>query len=240
MGHSLHCQSNSISFRYLIEYSPLNSFLPKFKIGSRIVTDLKIMGGLLKGVSLQFDKEKMRPTASLLKRRFFDSQQRFDGDVFIDVCSGSGSIGLEAWSRGALSVSLIEKNRLNYKNLEKNCEKISRSNYDEVKSRPIFLHKIDGNLVFDHVCEKVSKGSFLGKNNRLIIFFDPPYENHLFYFDFIHHCLRFKAKYRELNFLVIIESCDIKGVPLKDLEKDLGIVDKIYKQGSKYLALFNY
>lgn len=48
----------------------------------------------------------------------------FDGIKVLDLYSGSGSIGLEALSRGADEVHFIEKNLVIYKNLMKNIHSL--------------------------------------------------------------------------------------------------------------------
>lgn len=75
---------------------------------------VQILGGVLKGQRIKLpDKLRsiVRPTQTLLKRRFFDSFQNFSKYQFFDLCAGSGAIGFEAVSRGAIELTLIEKNR---------------------------------------------------------------------------------------------------------------------------------
>src|SRR5687767_5614459 len=70
---------------------------------------LRILGGKAKGLPLLLPPEGItRPTSSLLRRRPFDFRQDWDGWCFVDLCAGSGSMGLEAWSRGARQVLLVE------------------------------------------------------------------------------------------------------------------------------------
>ena len=63
---------------------------------------VKILGGFARGLNLLVPKgDLIRPTSIMLKRRVFDFFQRMDDKIFIDLCAGSGAVGLEAWSRGA-------------------------------------------------------------------------------------------------------------------------------------------
>jgi 16S rRNA (guanine966-N2)-methyltransferase len=77
---------------------------------------IKILGGVAKGFTLVTPSESItRPTSVLLKRRLFDFYQNLNGHYFIDLCAGSGSIGIEAASRGAYPVLLVESNPKAYK-----------------------------------------------------------------------------------------------------------------------------
>ena len=68
---------------------------------------IKIAGGFAKGLTLSYKKKitpVVRPTASMLKRKFFDSHQDFSDSIFVDCCAGTGQVGFEGLSRGARSV----------------------------------------------------------------------------------------------------------------------------------------
>ena len=69
---------------------------------------LRILGGYLKGLKLDVNEKTTCPTGVMLKRRIFDARQYLEGVHFIDLCAGSGSVGIEALSRGATKVSLVE------------------------------------------------------------------------------------------------------------------------------------
>ena len=102
---------------------------------------MKIFGGEAKGLSLFFSKSKLcRPTLALLKRRVFDSFQNFDKKIFIDAFAGTGSIGLEALSRGAESLYLIEISKKQFSLLEKNLNKIVNS-YSHFKKKRYYFKK---------------------------------------------------------------------------------------------------
>ena len=73
--------------------------------------------GALKGASI-------RPTLDRVKESFFNKVgQNLDGVVFLDLFAGTGSIGIEALSRGAKKVVFVENNHraqnLIYSNLER-------------------------------------------------------------------------------------------------------------------------
>jgi len=92
---------------------------------NKIITT-KIIAGKYKGKLLQLPAlEVTRSSKSILKESFFNVLQ-YDiiDSIFIEAFGGSGSIGLEAISRGAKHAYFIEINRSSYKTLESNCELI--------------------------------------------------------------------------------------------------------------------
>lgn len=66
--------------------------------------------------------ESTRSTKSILKGSFFDTfQYEIIDQPFVEVFGGSGSMGLEALSRGAKHAYFIEKDKEAFRVLEKNC-----------------------------------------------------------------------------------------------------------------------
>ncbi|MGN1280352.1 MAG: 16S rRNA (guanine(966)-N(2))-methyltransferase RsmD [Succinivibrio sp.] len=84
--------------------------------------DIKILGGKFRGKLLHvLDNEGLRPTPSRVRETIFSwLNQNIQNAKVLDLFAGSGSLGFEAFSRGARNVTLIELNRDNYLNL-KNC-----------------------------------------------------------------------------------------------------------------------
>ncbi len=82
----------------------------------------------------------------------------FDGIKVLDLYSGSGSIGLEALSRGAESADFVEKNSVIYKTLIKNIES---------------LHVEDQCKIFKMEALKFSRME--EHDNYDLIFADPPF-----------------------------------------------------------------
>lgn len=74
---------------------------------------LKILSGKFKNRLLKTPKgTKTRPTSSKVRGSIFDSlQNQVDNADFLDLFAGSGSMGIEALSRGAKSATFIEKDR---------------------------------------------------------------------------------------------------------------------------------
>jgi len=85
-----------------------------------------IIAGKYKGKKLEIPPLKStRSTKSILREAFFNSVSfEIEGVEFIEVFGGSGSMGLEALSRGAKKAYFIEKNRDAFNILKKNCSMI--------------------------------------------------------------------------------------------------------------------
>ena len=85
---------------------------------------IRILGGSLKGMSLKVGSASMmRPTSVMLRRKAFDSLQCLEGYDFWDLCAGSGSMGIEALSRGANKSYFLEKQPKNFIILKDNLKR---------------------------------------------------------------------------------------------------------------------
>ncbi len=73
---------------------------------------MRIIAGLYRGRLLKSLKgSELRPTSDRLRETLFDVLGAgVEGSVFVDCYAGSGAVGLEALSRGARQVILIEQN----------------------------------------------------------------------------------------------------------------------------------
>ena len=82
----------------------------------------KIISGKFKGVTLKLpSKESTRSSKTIVLESFFNTIQfEIIDATFVEVFSGSGSIGLEALSRGASSLIFMEKDRDAVQILKKN------------------------------------------------------------------------------------------------------------------------
>ena len=198
---------------------------------------IKILGGVAKGTILFLPDEKLtRPTLVLLKRKIFDAIQNFDGKIFIDACAGSGAIGLEAWSRGAQTVYLIESDKKVFGCLLKNVEKFNNHFTQEIKERKLekklssfemFLPKfIKEYLTWDEETKK-----------NCIIFFDPPYALHNFYKNIILEEMRRNDWFKGY---IWVESDEKKGIPFS-FWKDKPIeITRSYAHGYSYIFMAKF
>jgi 16S rRNA (guanine(966)-N(2))-methyltransferase RsmD len=102
-----------------------------------------------------------RSTKSILKSSFFDRVQ-FDirGRDFFEVFGGSGSMGLEALSRGAKRAFFIEVDKRAYDILTKNCKNIDPNSTTAILG--------DSFEEYGKVLEILDESSF--------IYLDPPFD----------------------------------------------------------------
>jgi 16S rRNA (guanine966-N2)-methyltransferase len=194
---------------------------------------VKIIGGEARGFSFDVPPESItRPTSVLLKRRLFDFYQDLSGFYFIDLCSGSGSIGLEASSRGASPVTCIESSKKAFAVLENNIN--SFQNKFSTLNREITFEKVDVLKWMDRFGPFYQKLSSEEKE-RVILYFDPPYENTDLYKAFFEKvdCIDFRG-------VLIIEACRQKTMSLELFEASFGQPTRNYRQGTSFLFLYDY
>jgi len=73
---------------------------------------MRIIGGAKKGLLLRnHHRGCIRPTSEMIREAFFNMFPHIESKVFLDLFAGTGSVGLEALSRGAAKVVFVEKNR---------------------------------------------------------------------------------------------------------------------------------
>jgi 16S rRNA (guanine966-N2)-methyltransferase len=90
---------------------------------------MRISGGQARGITLLVPKgDKVRPATDGMRQAVFSSlAARLPGVRFLDLFAGSGSYGLEAFSRGAAGGIFIERNPKAVACLRQNIIAVSRS-----------------------------------------------------------------------------------------------------------------
>ena len=94
---------------------------------------MRVIAGTAKGRRLYAPKGMgTRPITAKIKEALFNIwQDRISGSDFLDLFAGSGSIGIEALSRGADHVVFVDKSRKAVETIKKNLEICGfRSGYD--------------------------------------------------------------------------------------------------------------
>ena len=104
----------------------------------------KIVMGKFKGKTLKLPStETTRSSKSIVLESFFNTIQfEIIDAIFVEVFSGSGSIGLEALSRGAKKIIFMERDHKTLKVLKDNisvtdphlCEVFSGDSFDNIKA----------------------------------------------------------------------------------------------------------
>jgi len=121
----------------------------------------RVNSGSLKGKKIELpDKETTRSTKSLVKKSLFDTiSYNLIDKPFVEVFGGSGSIGIEAVSKGASISYFIECDRASYKILENNCKSIIPN------SSKIYFG--DSFVILKDIIKELK--------SKTIFYFDPPF-----------------------------------------------------------------
>ena len=87
---------------------------------------LRIISGIRKGALIhEVDRENTRPTTDRNKEMVFNSLgQYFTGGACLDLFAGSGSLGLEALSRGFATCTFVDNSSLAISTIKKNLLKL--------------------------------------------------------------------------------------------------------------------
>ncbi len=91
---------------------------------------MRIIGGLYKGKKLLFpEAEGLRPTPDRIRETLFNwLMNDIRGARCLDAFAGSGALGLEAFSRGASSVTFLEQSSMVYAHLNKIISEFNQPN----------------------------------------------------------------------------------------------------------------
>lgn len=130
---------------------------------------MRVIAGSARGTKLVAPRGMTtRPTADRVREALFSiiqSRYELDGTHVLDICAGTGGLGIEALSRGALSCCFIENNRAALKCLRQNL--ISTHCADRASVMEMTPHKALPLLA--------------GRGRQYsLIFFDPPYASELY------------------------------------------------------------
>ncbi len=183
---------------------------------------LRVIAGRYRGRKLKSPASmRIRPTSDRLRETLFNVvAARVPGSRFLDLCAGTGAVGIEALSRGATQVTFVEQSR-------KACNLI-QANLDLCS-----VGKDQSRII------QIPAAEFLRDMTRQdlgqwdLIFFDPPYTS-----DYLS-VLELLGAHTPLFFaedgLLIVEH-DSKN-PLKDL---IGGIERrrVLKQGDSALSFY--
>jgi len=126
---------------------------------------MRIIAGEYRGRKIKSPPSlQTRPTSDRLRETLFNIlAPRIAGARFLDLCAGTGAVGIEALSRGAAAVTFVDQSQKMATLIKENCDALA---IDEAR--------------FELVTADVS--DFLRRYARKatlpfdIIFFDPPYQ----------------------------------------------------------------
>ncbi len=171
------------------------------------VKKFKIIGGACKGLGLNLPNiSSTRPTKAIVRESFFNTlQAEINGAHFIEVFSGSASMGLEALSRGATSAVFFEQNKSAYATLLENIA--------------IFKNRMKNGIEIQTFLDDAFKLlPTLGLKNGVlnIIYLDPPFETSGFlgiYEKCFHALERLLNRSHSKNLLAVFEHESLHEMP---------------------------
>lgn len=125
---------------------------------------MRVIAGYYRGRNLRSPPSmQVRPTSDRLRETLFNVlAPRIEGSRFLDLCAGSGAVGIEALSRGAAHVTFVDRSR-------KMCGLIE-SNLDLCG-----VPEDETEVVMAEAAEFLRRAATKGEQKWGIAFFDPPY-----------------------------------------------------------------
>ena len=188
---------------------------------------MRIISGKFRGLKLHPPVDlSIRPTSDRLKESLFSIIEsnkyniKIKNSKVIDICSGTGALGIEALSRGAKSIYFIDKDPKAINVLQKNISKLKIDKKDDTYIKVIREDALKAlqniNIIFD------------------LVLIDPPYNSKI-----IEECLVKLKEYNliDLNCYIFAESSKNENFNFYDFD----ILDtKIYgKSKLTILKLFD-
>ncbi|MBN2703793.1 MAG: 16S rRNA (guanine(966)-N(2))-methyltransferase RsmD [Pontiellaceae bacterium] len=94
---------------------------------------MRITSGILRSRRFEVPKQEVRPTMESVREAVFSSLGgSCAGLKVLDLFAGSGALGLEAWSRGAATVTFVEQHAAVFRNLQRNIESLKGDELGDV------------------------------------------------------------------------------------------------------------
>lgn len=147
---------------------------------------MRVISGSARGIPLEtLEGLETRPTTDRVKEAIFSMiQNKIYNAVCLDLFSGSGALGIELLSRGAQSVTFVEKNPKSKLVIERNLTKtklsesaiiLNRDVYDYIQNhdgRKFSLILMDPPYLMGHVkmcLESIERYDLLDKDGLVIV-----------------------------------------------------------------------
>ncbi len=184
---------------------------------------MRIISGIRRGMALlEFNDSSIRPTADKVKGSIFNMLMNLT-DISVckvlDLFSGTGNLGMEALSRGAIQATFIENDPQAVNILTKNIEKARFESLAQIVYQ-------DATRYLTNPCERPFQ----------IIFADPPYEARLGNF-IIENVLR--NKYLASGGLLVLESSADERFDIESRTDQLSVLKK-RKFRETLVTIFNH
>jgi 16S rRNA (guanine966-N2)-methyltransferase len=180
---------------------------------------MRVISGIYGGRVLKSPADnKTRPTSDRLRETLFNVlNPRIDDTTrFLDLCAGTGAIGIEALSRGAAFVTFVDRSKRSCALIEENLDRLD---VPEASTEILGLEA----------------ENFAGREHALgwdIAFFDPPYDSD---YGIVLHEFGFNATLLNDGGILVVEHHTKKYVP-----DSVGSLRRwrILKQGETSLSFY--
>jgi 16S rRNA (guanine966-N2)-methyltransferase len=182
---------------------------------------MRIIAGKYRGRRLKSPpSDRTRPTSDRLRETLFNVlAPRIEGARFLDLCAGTGAVGIEALSRGAEHVTFVDQSRQMCALMETNLSGllVAKAEFEIVKAD-----------AFDFLRKRKNADSPFD-----LIYFDPPYSA-----DY-ERVLNFIGEQAEqliaADAIVVVEHRK-----QKDLMEEFGLLKRyrVLKQGDSVLSFY--
>lgn len=180
---------------------------------------MRVIAGIYKGRVLKSPLDgKTRPTSDRLRETLFNilAPSINDQTRFLDLCAGTGAIGIEALSRDVAFVTFVDKSKRSCALIEENLDKLA---VPESQTE-----------ILNHEAR-----NFTAREHKLgwdIAFFDPPYESN---YSLVLNDFGTKKDLLNDNSVLVVEHHTKKQVP-----DAIGVLRRwrVLKQGETSLSFY--
>lgn len=187
----------------------------------------KIIAGTHKGKVLELPSlDVTRSSKSMLKESLFNVLQ-FDiiDKIFIESFAGSGSVGLEAISRGATRAYFIELDKNSYQILLKNCKLVDIEKCQTIQGNTF----VQTPLILDFL---------RNSKDEIVLYVDPPFDYREGMEDIYKKSFHMIEEITATNIFMIV----VEHVSSLEIPEVLGkfSLDKTRKFGKSALSYYSY
>jgi 16S rRNA (guanine966-N2)-methyltransferase len=183
---------------------------------------MRVIAGKYRGRNLKSPPSlEVRPTSDRLRETLFNVIAPRIAEVrFLDLCAGSGAVGIEALSRGAAQVTFVDRSRKMCRLVEANLD-LCQIPEDETR------------VVQAEASEFLTRDVSASGGRWDIVFFDPPYAND--YLKVLHSLGSAAGKLLADSAIVIAEHHHKKELP-----ENVGNLrrTRVLKQGDSALSFY--
>ena len=191
---------------------------------------MRVIAGKYRGRNLKSPPSlQVRPTSDRLRETLFNViAPRIQGARFLDLCAGSGAVGIEGLSRGAAHVTFVDRSRKMCRLVEANLDLC------QIPEEKTLVVQAEATEFLRQPARQAHRQSNTRKSEPWdIVFFDPPYAS-----DYLQIIETFGTQMSSLlteNGLLVVEHHH-----KNTLKEEVGSIirSRILKQGDSALSFY--